>query len=145
MRNVARARNAARALILVAIENARGRHREDWMFVEQRLYTCAPGNSGEFLRLYEAQGHEPQTRYQGPPIGYYISEIGPLNQITTLWAYASLDERVERRRGLFEDPAWIAYLNKARPLLTAQETRILTPAPFFKERLATIAALGRTT
>ncbi len=48
-----------------------------------------------------------------------------LNQVTTLWAYGSLDERVERRRELFQDPAWIAYLTKARPLLTTQETRIL--------------------
>jgi hypothetical protein len=113
------------------------------MFVEQRLYTCAPGNTGKFLQMYEAEGREPQTRHQGQPIGYYISEIGTLNQITSLWAYASLDERVERRRGLFEDPAWVGYLDKARPLLTAQETRILLPAPFFRERLAAIAALGR--
>ena len=75
------------------------------MFVEQRLYTCAPGNTGEFLRMYEAEGRAPQTRFQGQPIGYYVSEIGPLNQITTLWAYTSLDDRVERRRGLFEDTA----------------------------------------
>jgi hypothetical protein len=115
------------------------------MFVEQRLYTCAPGNTGEFLRMYEAEGRAPQTRFQGQPIGYYVSEIGPLNQITTLWAYGSLDDRVERRRGLFQDPAWNAYLSKARPLLTAQETRILAPAPFFKQRLVEIAALGRTT
>jgi hypothetical protein len=113
------------------------------MFVEQRLYTCAPGNTGEFLQMYEQEGRAPQTRHQGQPIGYYISEIGMLNQITTLWAYDSLDERVERRRGLFQDPAWISYLNKARPLLTTQETRILAPAPFFRERLAAIAALGR--
>ena len=37
---------------------------------------------------------------------------------------------------LFQDPAWNAFLSKARPLLTTQETRILAPAPFFKERLA---------
>jgi hypothetical protein len=94
--------------------------------------------------MYEAEGRAPQTRFQGQPIGYYVSEIGPLNQITTLWAYTSLDDRVERRRGLFEDTAWKAYLGKARPLLTTQETRILAPAPFFRDRLAEIAALGRT-
>ena len=66
-----------------------------------------------------------------------------LNQVTTLWAYGSLDERVERRRALFQNAEWNAYLNKARPLLTTQETRILVPAPFFQERLATIASLGR--
>lgn len=113
------------------------------MFVEQRLYTCAPGNTGEFLKIYEQEGRAPQLQHLGQPVGYYISEIGPLNQLTTLWAYGSLDERVERRRALFENPAWIAYLDKARPLLTTQETRILAPAPFFKEHLAAIAALGR--
>ena len=95
------------------------------MFVEQRLYTCAP-----------------QMRHLGQPVGYYISEIGMLNQVTTLWAYGSLDERVERRRALFRSPDWNAYLDKARPLLTTQETRILVPAPFFQERLAAIASLG---
>ena len=42
----------------------------------------------------------------------------------------------------FRMPDWNAYLNKARPLLTTQETRILVPAPFFQERLAAIASLG---
>jgi NIPSNAP protein len=116
---------------------------EDRMFVEQRLYTCAPGNTAQFLKLYEAEGRAPQVEHQGQPIGYYVSEIGPLNQITTLWAYASLDERVERRRALFADARWNGHLGKARPLLTNQETRILLPAPFFKERLAAIAGLGR--
>ena len=114
------------------------------MFVEQRLYTCAPGQTGEFLKVYEGEGRAPQMRHLGQPVGYYVSEIGPLNQVTTLWAYGSLDERVDRRRTLFQDPAWTAFLGKARPLLTTQETRILTPAPFFRERLAAIAALGRT-
>jgi hypothetical protein len=84
-----------------------------------------------------------QMQHLGQPVGYYISEIGMLNQVTTLWAYGSLDERVERRRALFQDPDWSAYLNKARPLLTTQETRILVPAPFFQDRLAAIASLGR--
>ena len=113
------------------------------MFVEQRLYTCAPGQTGEFLRVYEREGRVPQMQHLGQPVGYYISEIGTLNQVTTLWAYGSLDERVERRRALFENADRNAYLNKARPLLTTQETRILVPAPFFQERLAAIASLGR--
>ena len=104
------------------------------MFVEQRLYTCAPGQTGEFLRVYEREGRAPQMQHLGQPVGYYISEIGMLNQVTTLWAYGSLDERVERRRALFQNADWNAYLNKARPLLTTQETRILVPAPFFQER-----------
>ena len=61
-----------------------------------------------------------------------------------MWAYGSLDERVERRRALFKDPVWQAFLDKCRPLMTTQETRVLVPAPFFQDRLKAIAALGRT-
>jgi hypothetical protein len=68
------------------------------MFVEQRLYTCAPGNTAKFLKAYQAEGRAPQTHHLGQPIGYYISEIGMLNQLTTLWAYDSLNERVEKRQ-----------------------------------------------
>jgi hypothetical protein len=113
------------------------------MFVEQRLYTFAPGKSGEFNALYEAEGREPQERHLGRPVGYYYSEIGPLNQVMTLWAYASLDQRVERRERLFQDPAWLSFLQKARPLVVTQETRILRPAAFFNDRLKAIIELGR--
>ena len=43
----------------------------------------------------------------------------------------------------FNDPVWQAFLKKCRPLMTAQETRVLIPAPFFQERLKAIASLGR--
>ena len=114
------------------------------MFVEQRLYTFAPGKSAEFHKLYEAEGRTTQERHLGPPVGYYYySEIGPLNQVMSLWAYPSLDERVARRERLSKDPAWISFLQKGRPLIVAQETRILKPASFFNERLTAIVAHGR--
>src|SRR5262245_19315030 len=114
------------------------------MFVEQRIYSFAPGNTGEFLKAYESEAMATQTGALGQPVGYYVGEIGPLNQVTTLWAYRSLDERVERRRKLFAEPVWQAFLKKCRPLMTTQETRVLIPAPFFRERLDAIAAIGRT-
>jgi hypothetical protein len=113
------------------------------MFVEQRLYTFAPGKVAEFHRLYDAEGRAAQERHLGPPVGYYYSEIGPLNQMTSLWAYATLDERVERRDRLFKDPDWISFLQKARPLVVTQETRILKPASFFNDRLKAIVELGK--
>ena len=114
------------------------------MFVEQRIYSFAPGNTGTFLKTYEAAARDAQYGALGQPVGYYVNEIGPLNQITTMWAYGSLDERVERRRKLFNDPVWQSFLTKCRPLMTTQETRVLIPAPFFQDRLKAIAALGST-
>ena len=108
------------------------------MIVEMRTYTLALGATGRYFKLYGDKGLAVQKRILGHLVGYYSVEVGPLNQVIHLWAYDSLDERVERRRTLFQDPAWSSFLDKARPLFTAQETRILMPAPFFKERLAAI-------
>ena len=77
------------------------------MFVEQRLYTFAPGKGGEFDRVYQAEGRRVQERYLGAPIGYYYSEIGMLNQVTTLWAYETLNDRVERRTGCSRSVAFL--------------------------------------
>jgi hypothetical protein len=115
------------------------------MFVEQRLYTFAPGKSAEFDRIYQEEGRAPQERHLGVPIGYYYSEIGLLNQVTTLWAYQSLNERAERREKLFKDPAWISFLQKARPLVVRQETRIWRPASFFAAQLKKIIEAGEVT
>ena len=115
------------------------------MFVEQRLYTFAPGKGGEFDRLYQAEARHVQERHLGAPIGYYYSEIGMLNQVMTLWAYETMNDRVERRERLFKDPEWIAFLVKARALVVTQETRIFKPATFFDNRLkAIVEVTGKT-
>ena len=113
------------------------------MFVEQRLYTFAPGKGGEFDKLYQEKARAAQEHHLGAPVGYYYSEIGPLNQVTSLWAYESLNERVERRDRLFNDPAWKAFLPTARALVVAQETRILKPASFFDDRLKAFVQIGK--
>lgn len=108
------------------------------MIVEQRLYTFHPGKLQEFLQVYEAEAMDVQLQYLTHMLGYYVTEVGLLNQVTTLWGYASMQDRMERRDALFADPSWIAFLAKARPLMTAQECRLLKPATFFKQRLAAL-------
>jgi len=112
------------------------------MFVEERIYTLAPGKTAEFAKLH-AEVRAAQEHHLGPAVGYYYSEIGMLNQVVSLWAYPSLDERNARREALSKDPAWGPFLAKGRPLFTTQETKILKPAPFFDERLKSIVALGK--
>ncbi len=101
------------------------------MVVEQRIYTFTPGLIDSFLALYETEGLPLQRQYLGAMVGYYTTEIGALNRTMSMWAYNDLADRTERRRALFADERWRAFLSKVRPLMVSQETQILNPTSFF--------------
>lgn len=101
------------------------------MFIEQRTYTTHPGRVNDYLALYEAEGLSIQRRILGRMVGYYRCEIGALNQVVHMWAFNDLAERSQRRKALLEDTDFRAYVQKILPLLVSQESKILTPAPFF--------------
>ena len=99
-----------------------------------RSYTTVPGKSGEYLANYEARGKAIQMKYLGKMVGYYVTEVGPLNQIIHMWAYEDFADRAARRAAMQADPAWQAFLPDARAMLASQESRFLNPAPFFQPR-----------
>jgi hypothetical protein len=100
------------------------------MIVDERTYTIHIGKIPEYLRLYQAEGLEIQTRTLGNLIGYFVTEVGQLSTVVHLWAYDNMAERTKRRAALAADPAWQAYLGKMQPLVTAMENRILMPTAF---------------
>ena len=100
------------------------------MFVEQRTYTLVPGSQGEWLEQYEKYGLEIQTEILGRLVGYFSTEFGALNQVVHMWAYETFEDRAERRKKLFQNPVWLEFLPKVRPLIVSQESKILLPAAF---------------
>ena len=82
------------------------------------------------MAAYEEKGLEIQKRILGNLIGYFATEIGPLNETVHLWGYASLDDRAARRAALMADEGWRAFLAEILPLLETQETKILLPTGF---------------
>ena len=100
------------------------------MIVEQRIYRFKPGAVPVFLTRYEARGLDLQKRVLGNLIGYFVTELGPLNETVHLWGYDSLDDRARRRAALMADPDWRAFLAEILPLLETQESRILMPTAF---------------
>lgn len=100
------------------------------MIVEQRTYRFKPGGVPKFMALYQAGPLEIQKRVLGNLLGYFVTELGPLNETVHLWGYDSLDARTQRRAALMADPAWRAFLTEILPLLDAQETKILLPTGF---------------
>ena len=101
------------------------------MIVEMRTYTTLPGKVQEILELYDREGREVQVRFLGHMVGYYHTEIGPLNQLVHMWGYDDLEDRARRRARLQEDASWREYVANLMPLLTKMESQVLVPAPFF--------------
>lgn len=103
------------------------------MILEVRTYTAQTGGgAARWLEYYEKHGLPAQHRHLGGLVGFFTSEIGPLNQIVHMWRYESLADREARRAALFKDPEWQAFLkNGPQPSpLVAQECKILVPTSF---------------
>jgi hypothetical protein len=101
------------------------------MLVEQRTYTFKMGKLPRYLEIYEKEGLPVQREYLPSCVGYYVTEIGELNQVVHLWAYDSFEHRAECRARMRADPRWAPYLAKIHPLLAKQRCQLLTAAPFF--------------
>lgn len=100
------------------------------MIVEERCYTLKPGTLHLYYQDYDPRGLNIQKRLLGNLIGYFHTEIGPLNMVVHLWGYDSLAERERRRHLLAIDEEWLAYLNQSPDIVVHMESRILVPAPF---------------
>jgi len=83
------------------------------MIVDQRTYTIQIGKLRDFLALYAAEGLPVQAEHLGPPLGYYTTEVGDVNQVVHLWQYQDMADRERRRAALEADPRWLAYRRKA--------------------------------
>ena len=100
------------------------------MFYEIRTYRIRTGAVPAYLKLVEEEGIALQKRYLGQLIGYFFSEVGPLNQIVHIWAFADLADRERRRAALWADPDWQAFIPKIQALIETMENKILKGAPF---------------
>ncbi len=100
------------------------------MIVEHRTYTLPHGTMDEYLDRYERAALPLLTQHLGVLVGFYSSEIGPLNQVVHIWAFTSLADRELRRARLDADPAWVEFKRSNRGSFVAQEVKIMNVASF---------------
>lgn len=100
------------------------------MIVEERIYRIRNGCMSQYLNLVRTEGLAIQQPILGHLIGYFTTDIGPLSQVTHLWAYPSLDERARRRASLAQDKRWQAFIPRLSELIEQAENRILIPTDF---------------
>lgn len=100
------------------------------MIIDERSYTTLPGKVKAFLEVYERLARPIQWPILGEPIGFFVTEVGTLNQVVHLWRYESMADREQRRAKLAVAPGFSDYLDAATPLLLKMENRILVPTAF---------------
>ena len=100
------------------------------MIYEMRTYGMKVGTVPVYLELVEEEGIQIQKEHLGDLVGYFSSEIGPLNEIVHIWAFADLADRAARRAKLAADPRWQRFMPKIQALIDTMENKILLAAPF---------------
>jgi len=95
---------------------------------ELRTYTVVVGKLGETMHHYREQKWV--AKYQDKLVGYFLGDVGALNQLVHLWKF---DDDADRRRHwdqVFADEDFREFAKKVRPLIASQENKLLTAAPW---------------
>jgi len=93
--------------------------------IDHRVYTIRLRKMSEFLDVFERLAMPVLLETLGTPIGFYVSQVGALNQFVHLWAYDSLADYERRSARRDAHPDFPAYLQASEHLIVAQENRLL--------------------
>jgi len=97
------------------------------VIVDVRTYNIVPRKMKAYLGLFESHGLPVQRRHLGDPLGYFVTEHGPLHQVVHLWGYESLADLEVKRAARDADPAWADYLSRTEGLVVSQDNKLTRP------------------
>jgi hypothetical protein len=100
------------------------------MIVNIRTYTLVPRKQAKYLEIFEKRGLPVMKRHALELMGYYVSSIGPLNQVVHLWRYESLADMERKRAARDADPAWGEFLSLTEGMILMQEDKVMRPTSF---------------
>ncbi len=92
---------------------------------EMRTYTLKPGGAAEMAKRWEQ--YLPGRLGLSPLIGVFTADLGKLNQWVHIWAYKSLDERLQIRRRAAAEGIWPAPGDSP---VVRQESKLMLAGPF---------------
>ncbi|NKC15165.1 MAG: hypothetical protein GKR94_24130 [Gammaproteobacteria bacterium] len=95
------------------------------MIFEIRTYDLLPGSLAEVLQRF-GRAYEHRRAFS-PLAAFWFTEIGPLNQIIHVWAYADFAERARVRAEAAASGQWPPSLGE---FITAMNSEIFEPSPF---------------
>lgn len=99
--------------------------------VEERSYTLHTQFSPkDYFDIYQAEGLQLQTEALQGFQGYFVTEVGGLNTIVSLWSYPTFEARTERRAELAANADWRRFLDKVRPMIKSMSNKLMVPTSF---------------
>ncbi len=100
------------------------------MIYELRTYQLVVGGLPEYLETVKTKLLPVIAEHGLKPVGFWYTEIGTLNEVVHLWAFADLNERQQKWGSWARDPRRGEILGKLRQVILSQSNKILTPAEF---------------
>ncbi len=94
------------------------------MLYELRTYNLT-ANSAPEVECRFAEKIDERAKLS-PLVGFWRTDIGPLNQVVHLWAYESLQQRADVRAQAIASRAWPPDLTE---FIVSMESDILAPSP----------------
>lgn len=96
------------------------------MIYELRIYTVKQGTLAEVAKNSGTVARNIRGDDYGKLEGYWMTEVGPLNQVMHLWSYKDLNERERLRAELSKNKRWAdEYIPLARANIVRQDIRLL--------------------
>lgn len=95
------------------------------MIVDHRTYNIVPRKTPAFMAVFMEKAVPIMTKYFGKPVGVYLVEVGPQNQLVHMWGYENYADMEAKRAARDNDPDWAGYLKETEGLLVSQETKII--------------------
>ena len=79
------------------------------MIYELRTYTMLPGMAAKAAQHSAEVGRDVRGDDYGKLEGYWMTEVGALNQVMHLWSFADLNERARLKGELGSNERWVTF------------------------------------
>ena len=104
------------------------------MIYDMRIYDLKPGSVPQYMAAVRELALPIRQDYGVKLVGWYFTEIGPLNQVVHIWAFRDFQHMEQAKQQFRGDPRWTGqYLPRVTDLIVAQRNQLMQAADFSPE------------
>jgi len=105
------------------------RARVPGLLIEEQATSLVPGGLPAYWAAYEKLALPAISPLATNWIGSFYTLIGRLHQVFHFWYFDDMADRQRRHHAVAMDPRWQTFLDEIRPIVMAQDSKLMTPAP----------------